>query len=271
LNFFLYICFFTFFAVIKEVSGTEIWSFSVDSIRDNIYRVYWALLIICVIGKFVSKRIARFIDRRGSAEYASPRFWWSSCSTCFIAWSFVFSSLFFSSVWTFIIIKLLHTSGDVIQNVMRISETYFVWTSKFQETSLFRCFGIAADNSTREQWSTRIEVDTTIRMLISVLVGLQVLTLNSIIFPNLFGWSTGKEVVWFNISSILIEGIVYFGSIRLLPWRLPKFLNPIKVLRILNETSYEYLIFLVLCLQYVSCYVGVPKEVTKYWGINVYF
>jgi len=263
LNLFLYAVFLSLFGAIKLVSGTTVWHFSEDDIEKNIYKIYISILVICVVGKFGAKRLARLVDRSGSVKYASAELLMEIMFD--ISYSVLFRFLFpvLTKTITFVELKLLHSSGDVMQNLIRMSETYFVWSSWFQETKLFKYFGIPSDTSSRKEWNARVGLDATIRVIISVVVGLQILTMDWLIFPAMFGWTIGENVEYFNAASVLIELIIYFGCTALMAKSRGMFLNPFKVLNAINDSSTQYVIFVVLYLQYVTCYFGVPKEVIQ--------
>jgi len=263
LNFFLYLVFFSFFFLIKEVSHTTVWEFCVKDIEGNILSIYISLLLICVVGKFGAKRIARLVDRSGSLQYASAELMMECMFDVFYSVMFRFLFPVLANVWTFVMLKLLHCSGDIIQDVFRMSGTYFIWSSKFQETELFKLLRIPVDDSSREAWNTRMGVDATIRVIISVVVGLQKVTTDRFIFPKLFGWDISEDVENYNVASVIIEIVVYVGSIILLPRRHVTFIKPAEVLQTINESSSQYIIFVIICLQYTICYFGVPEEVIR--------
>ena len=230
INILIFMMVYIVFCGTQLICGASIWNlkFNPNLTSAKIYLVY---LFACSSGKYLLKRVARFIDRyclqinreKISNHDENNDHKIISIEVLMeihisIIYNVIFRFLFpvIENIYEFIVLKVLHIMGDIMHNWIRRSSIYFKYSLYFQTVYLspIKSFVVnsTVDNSNEKDWNIRVLLDCTLRYLISCCEGCVVLFLDSCLLKWILGWNLNMNAVYYTIASVIIDSIVFISA-----------------------------------------------------------
>ena len=267
---------FGIFSLVRSIAGASIWLLEHSSAFDTL-QLYWSILITICLSKAVIKKVARWVDQHTLKwfEFTKNDHEQDTRSRVPVSYEIImeihliviynvtFRFLFpiLIDFTQFVFIKSFHIFCDIFQNWIRATQWYHKLSSKITNKYILTNKGLkfGADTTRIDDWNTRVVLDSSIRLIISVCEGASVLLLDWILLPAVLGWQVKKYAIYYTIASVGIDTIVFVLSLIVIPGRWNYYLKPNEPLYLLMvKNSIFYSIFLVLSMTYSMSFFGVP-------------